>query len=298
MNRRPELPQAADLPADLTETERVKLGDVAPLDDADFQLLSDLVYRRSGIQLLQHKRTMIRNRLSRRMRALGLKSFGAYIERLNAPNGKEPEFDRMLESICTHVTSFFREPAHFEYLSGPFLNERRQAAAVRILSAGCSTGEEPYSIAIALKDALPPGSTTRLQVQAVDLSETILKTAARGIYDLSKVTNLPKPVLHKHFLKGQKKYPDKVRVAPEIRHLVQFRKMNLIRPEKFETRFDAVFCRNVVIYFDRQAQMDTFRWFHDLLNPGGMLFLGHSESLIGTDHAFEYVQPTVYRRLG
>lgn len=296
MTRRPLPTPAAGMDSSLTETDLLR---VAPLEDEDYQVLSDLVYRRSGIQLFEHKRTMVRNRLSRRLRALGLKSFREYVLLLQRGPGKDGgEFDRMLESICTHVTSFFREPAHFEYLRAGFMTERKDAAHVRILSAGCSTGEEPYSVAIALKEALPPGSTTRIQITAVDLSESILKSAERGIYDLDKVKHLSTSVLHKHFLKGTAKYPNKVRVAPEIRHMVKFQKMNLIRPEKFDTQFDAIFCRNVVIYFDRESQMASFRWFHQLLAPGGVLFLGHSESLIGTEQAFEYVQPTVYKRIG
>ncbi|MGH7143212.1 MAG: CheR family methyltransferase [Planctomycetota bacterium] len=270
----------------------------AELSDRDFRRLSALVYERSGIQLTPQKQTLVRNRLSRRIRARGLRSFEEYLDLLLGADRQEEEFDRMLESICTHVTEFFREPAHFDYLARIFAPRRKSTGRLRILSAGCSSGEEPYSIAICLNEALGPDSPVKIQVEAVDLSASILNIAQAGIYHAERVRKMPRQVLHRYFLKGGDRFPGQVRVTPEIRRCVQFRRMNLIRPERFDAPFDAIFCRNVIIYFDRQTQLDCFRWFHESLAPGGVLFLGHSESLIGADHDFEYVQPTVYMRKG
>ncbi|MGH7142723.1 MAG: CheR family methyltransferase, partial [Planctomycetota bacterium] len=254
-----------------------------PLDAAEFHQLRDLVHRHSGIRLFEHKRVLVQNRLNRRLRALGLLSFRAYLDLLRSGDANAPEFDRLIESICTHVTGFFREGAHFDYLRGPFVQEHRELPALRILSAGCSTGEEPYSIAMCLSDALSDGPGRRFQVQAFDLSASILRVAAAGIYAEERVRHLPRELVRRHFLKGHRQFSDKVRVAPELRRAVSFQKANLIRPRDLEGPFHAVFCRNVCIYFDRPTQLECFRWFHRVLAPRGLLFLGHSESLIGAD---------------
>ena len=256
----------------------------------------NVVGKATGIMLPDHKTEMVKGRLSRRLRTLGLSSFEDYIALVNDPTSGEME--QCINALTTNVTSFLREPGHFEFLKGPFMDAMRvrkhRSRQISVWSAACSTGEEPYSIAMSIIDSLPHEAAWDVQVQATDVDTNVLETAAKGIYPRESIKNLPPEMLRRWFRQGKGAQEGFVRINDEIREKVAFSSINLIREWEVTGGLDAIFCRNVIIYFDRQTQRRLFDRMANLLSPGGYLFIGHSESLNGISDRFRSLGNTTY----
>ena len=269
------------------------------LADAEFQFLRDFVYRHCGIALSEQKRQLVQGRLLRRLRALGLKEFGSYCELLR----KDPdaELGELASVISTNVTAFFREMHHYdllvEQLLPHWLEEKKHGGRLRIWSAGCATGEEPYALAMVLAEALErTGSHVDARILAPDLSPQALEHAQAGMYALDRMEGVSTERRRRWFLRGEGQYEGYACVHQRLRELVTIQPLNLLHDWPMRGPFDAIFCRNVVIYFDKPTKERLFERYAGLLEPGGYLFLGHSESMYGLSDSFELVGRTVYRK--
>lgn len=269
------------------------------LGDAEFQFLRDFVYRHCGIALSEQKRQLVQGRLLRRLRALGLKEFASYCELLR----KDPdaELGELASVISTNVTAFFREMHHYdllvEQLLPHWLEEKKHGGRLRIWSAGCATGEEPYALAMVLAEALErTGSHVDARILATDLSPQALEHAQAGMYALDRMEGVSAERRRRWFLRGEGQYQGYACVHQRLRELVTIQPLNLLHDWPMRGPFDAIFCRNVVIYFDKPTKQRLFERYAGLLAPGGYLFLGHSESMHGLSDAFDLVGRTVYRK--
>ncbi|RKY55351.1 MAG: protein-glutamate O-methyltransferase CheR [Candidatus Neomarinimicrobiota bacterium] len=267
----------------------------AELTEAQFNAISSLVKSLAGINLTETKKELVRARLTKRLRKLGLATFDDYVEYLqNDTTGSE--LVAMLDVLSTNTTYFFREAKHFEWLRQDVLPRLTARRRVRIWSAGCSSGEEPYSIAIVLLEAIPDLADWDAAILATDLSTEVLARARKAIYPASRLREVPPMLLGRHFTLVATKPERTYRVNDPVRRLVHFARLNLMGQWPMKGPFDVIFCRNVMIYFDRPTRQDLIARFHSILAPGGTLFIGHSESLTGISHSFRYVLPTVYRK--
>lgn len=269
------------------------------LGDAEFKFLAGFMSRETGIVLSEHKRQMVCGRLVKRLRALHLDGFEAYCEMLRGPDAAE-EVEHLVNAITTNITHFFRESHHFDHLRNsvlaPRLSEKPRRNRVRIWSAGCSSGEEPYSISMVMADVLKAGEGWDALILATDIDTNVLARAERGTYDVEAVRNIPE-TYRKRFLRRIGGEQDRVQMADELKRLIRFKQLNLHHPWPMRGPFDAVFCRNVAIYFDKPTQKKLFNRYADILAIGGYLYLGHAESLIGVTDRFEVADKTVYRRI-
>ncbi len=282
-------------PADPLARDPLAL-DRVPLSPATFDALRNLLHAHSGIALAHHKITMVQSRLAKRLRALGLRSYEQYHDLLRDPKSEEwPEF---VNALTTNLTSFFREGHHFTRLVELLKPAYAASKRIRIWSAGCSTGEEPYTLAMTLTKAF--GSSAAIQILATDLDTAVLDTASRGVYPMARVESLPDEWKRLGFLRGKGQNLDQVRIRPELRKLITFTQMNLLDAQwPLEGGpFQAIFCRNVMIYFDKPTQRELLRRYHGLLEPDGLLFVGHSESLLDNSLGFQSLGQTIYRRKG
>lgn len=267
------------------------------LSDAEFFSFCQLVHRHAGIHLTPQKKELVRGRLMKLLRQRGLTSFREYYEQvLNDPSGAE--LICLLDAISTNQTSFWREPAHFEYLAREILPTWRTRGPVSrtIWSAGCSSGEEPYTLAMVCLDVLADQDLSRLKILASDINTQVLEQARRGIYPLSRVEPLPLEYRRRYCQRGVGQYEGLVRVKPEVRRYVEFFRLNLMDPLPFREELDLIFCRNVMIYFAKETQAQLVHKFYHCLKPGGYLFIGHSESLCSDRSGFRYLRPTIYRK--
>lgn len=268
--------------------------------DQDFQRIRRIINEVAGISLADGKRELVYSRLSRRLRQHGLRCFGDYCNFLESSGPASDEMREFINALTTNLTSFFRESHHFEFLAQeliPALIRERSFSnrRIRIWSAGCSTGEEPYSIAMVLRETLPAVGWD-VKVLATDLDSNVLATAERGVYEWSRVKDLPETRLRRWFQKGSGEQSGLVRTAPALRSLITFRQLNLMDDWPMRGPFDLVFCRNVVIYFDKPTQRTLFERFADLLIAQGHLFVGHSESLFKVTERFVPLGKTIYRK--
>lgn len=252
-----------------------------------FEWVCDYAKRRAGINLTAAKYDLVYSRLARRVRALRLGAFAPYLERLES--GDEQELREFLNALTTNVTSFFREKHHFDFLHEAW-SEVRFQRLVKVWSCACSTGEEPYSIAITLREA----RVGRFEILASDINTTVLRTAAAGAYPTSRTAGLDDRRRRRWF-RAERRSPGQLQVEPELRRHLMFRQINLMEDWNIRGPLDAIFCRNVIIYFDRPTQLTLFQRFADLLRPGGFLFLGHSES-VQQEPRLELVARTTYQR--
>lgn len=273
------------------------------LSESDLHRLSEFIHTECGIKMPPSKKTMLEARLQKRLRFLGLSSFSQYCDYVFSPQGMESELVHMIDVITTNKTDFFREPSHFSYLTQKALPDLIVAygAAVRkkfaIWSAGCSTGEEPYTLAIVLSEFSEsyPGFT--FTVLATDISTKVLEKAKTGIYEEERLEPVPAHLVKKYFLKSKNREKKLVRIVPELRQLVKFRRLNFMDEDfGFREPINIVFCRNVIIYFDRPTQERLLNKLCRHLAPGGYVFMGHSETLNGLDVPLISVAPTVYRK--
>lgn len=269
------------------------------LSERDFHFLSEFVGTHTGIKLSDGKRELVYGRLARRLRQLGLGSFTEYCDLLRRDDGDE--LMQLVNAITTNLTSFFRERHHFDYLGRTVVPALLKANAatrrLRIWSAGCSTGAEPYSLAITLREALGDLRGWDVRILASDIDTHVLQTAAAGVYNDKDVSELPPALLRRWFLRGKEANAGRVRAKDALREMIDFRRVNLIEPWTVPGPFDAVFCRNVVIYFDKPTQKQLFDRFADAIVPQGHLFIGHSESLFKISDRFELIGQTIYRRI-
>lgn len=270
------------------------------LRDVDFQKISRFVYELCGINLHDGKKELVKARLSKRLRSGNFSSFSQYFKFVTTQEGTD-ELINMIDSLSTNLTSFFREEKHFhklrEIIPGmiPSSMQRNGRAKLKIWCAGCSTGEEPYSLAISMKEMLN-GHPTDMKIIATDISTRVLQTANAGIYSGDRVKKIPRELLRKYFQIGQGKWRGYYRAKQELRDIIEFIRFNLMDPPYFDELFDIIFCRNVMIYFDKQTQGMLVDRFYDCLKENGWLFVGHSESLTGLSHKFKYIEPSVYRK--
>ena len=260
----------------------------------EFLRFRTLIYDESGISLGDQKQTLLASRLSKRLRDLGLTTFSEYYELVTGDPAKE-EFTRMLDLISTNKTDFFREPKHFEFLRERILPTLVGERRIRIWSSACSTGEEPYTIAMTLYDGVADPAQWDFKILASDLSTRVLAKAASGSYDAERVQDVPSEVVRRHFLRGRGDMQGQLKVKPYLAAIIQFRRLNLM-DDRFPIKspLDLIFCRNVMIYFDRPTQEQLVNKFYRYLKPGGHLFIGHSESLQWVKHPFKTLAPTIY----
>ena len=260
------------------------------LSEANFQRLCQLIYQRAGIVLASHKREMVYNRLMRRLRLLQMKDFGQYLALLESqPNSSE--WQEFINALTTNLTSFFREAHHFPLLAE---HARERQGGYQVWSCAASTGEEPYSIAITLAETLgtAPG---KFEVYASDIDTRVLEKAQQGIYSKECLDVLSPEQLQRFFLKGKGTQQGQVRVRPELGNMVHFFQLNLLSPDwKLPEKFDAIFCRNIMIYFDKLTQEIILRQMVRYLKPGGLLFAGHSENFSQISKDFWLRGKTVY----
>ena len=267
--------------------------------ESEFDFIRHLVYERSRISLSSDKRELVSARLAKRLRATNVANVGDYCRLLQSPD-QEEELANLIDAISTNHTFFFRENAHFDFLRQTVLPEMQARSAkerwshFRVWSAACSSGEEPYSIAITLADSL---ASWAWQIEATDISHRILEKARTGIYRSETVERLPKQTLQHHFKRGFGPQDGNYRIKSAHRDRINFQHLNLLEGEPpFREPFHVIFCRNVMIYFDRPTQEELIAKLARLLVPGGYLFVGHAESLTVLKHPLLAVRPAIYRR--
>lgn len=280
--------------------ERHSSQPLRPLREREFALLTSFIRAECGIALSSAKKALVESRLKRRLQQLGLQTYYDYYLMLARDTG--PERQQMLNLVTTNETSFFREPAHFDLIERMLiprwkreLAEGKRPASLRIWSAGCSTGEEPYSLAMALEWGLRDDRSWRFEVLASDISMRALEHAARGIYPIERAASIPAPYRDRFVLRGRGAMSGSIRIRDEIRNRIRFGRFNLHRKRyALPEPFDLILCRNVLIYFGRRERMAVVDRFLDLLAEDGLLMLGHAESLQGESDRVRCVIPTVY----
>lgn len=271
------------------------------IDDRDFRRLSDFIEGELGIRMPETKRVMLESRLQKRVRTLGLGDFSEYVEYVFSEEGRRHELLNMIDAVTTNKTDFFREADHFDFVEHSIVPEfvgdpARHGRPIRIWSAGCSTGEEPYTLAMVLEECRIDHPRLDYGIVASDISTQVLHKAMQAIYDEDRVSVVPQSYKKKYLLRSKDQAKAQVRIRPELRAHVQFIRVNLMDElYSVEGSFDAVFCRNVIIYFERATQERILRKLSKHINPGGYLILGHSETLTGMNMPLRNVAPTVYR---
>ena len=264
---------------------------------ADFHRIQVLIKDRAGIDLGAEKQSLVYGRLARRLRALGMQAFADYLALVE--DAGSDEAGRFVNAITTNVTAFFREGHHFEFLARTVLPAlwRRQgsgAQRVRLWSAGCSTGEEPYSLAMTLRENMPASGSWDVKILATDLDTDVLAHASEGIYVAERIEKIPPARLSRFFTSTGREGAYKANAS--IRSLITFKQLNLLEPWPMQGPFDVILCRNVVIYFDDATKRALAQRYRQILGDGGYLMLGHSESLVGSGMGFESCGRTIYRK--
>jgi chemotaxis protein methyltransferase CheR len=272
------------------------------LSNADFSRLRALVYQEAGINLNDEKKTMLEIRIRRRLRDLNMASYAEYCGYVFGQDGDSSELVHLIDAVTTNKTDFFREAGHFDYLVSkalPDLAARLGVARDLLLwSAGCSTGEEPYTLAMVLAEYAQSRAGFRFQVLATDISTAVLAKARAGIFKSEQVSPVPQELRRKYFMRSRDPGSDLVRVVPELRGAIDFRRLNLMdRDLGLAEPREIIFCRNVIIYFDRSTQVRILQKLVRHLMPGGYFFAGHSESLQGMDLPLVPAAPSVYRKV-
>lgn len=266
----------------------------APLTEADFQAIVAMVRKSSGIVLTPAKRELVYSRLRRRLRALNLETFVAYRRILDGPDGAAEQV-RMINAITTNLTGFFREAHHFDYLARELLPALpRTNRRLRIWSAGCSSGEEPYTLAMTLRQAMPDLDRWDARILATDIDTDMVATGAAGRYPMERTAAIPADLRRAHVRRIDS---STAAMGEELKSLIAFRSLNLLGPWPMKGPFDVIFCRNVVIYFDKPTQRTLFDRFAELLAPDGHLFVGHSETLHNITDRFRHIGRTIHRRV-
>ncbi len=270
------------------------------MDTESFERISRFVTTEYGIKLPQSKKSMLESRLNKKVKSLGLHSYHEFVDYIFSEEGKREELFHVVDLITTNKTDFFREAAHFHFLSNEFLPAYQQEtnrSNLKIWSAGCSTGEEPYTLVMVLEEYRKRHPELTYSLLASDISLRVIQSAFQGIYDVDKIEPVPLDLKRNYFLRS-KSNPALVRVKPQYRKRIQYKRVNLMDDHYglIKNDYDMIFCRNVLIYFNKATQEAVIRKFCSLLRPGGLLFLGHSESIMGMTLPLRQVRPTVYQR--
>jgi chemotaxis protein methyltransferase CheR len=267
----------------------------SPLKAGEYDKIRKLAYDTFGLDLRTGKETLVSTRLAKQIRQTGHSSFNDYYQHvMDDSTGKA--LINLIDALTTNHTSFFREIAHFDFLRKTFLPEFNDRKTIDIWSSACSTGEEPYTIAMCLAEELGPAVQGKVRILATDISTTVLEKAARGMYLSDRFDGVSDTLLRKFWLRGERDWAGWYRAKKDMRALVEFRRFNLLGDEAEPGRFQLIFCRNVMIYFDKPTQQRVVRRLAGCLEPGGYLLTGHAESLTGIDHGLEYVKPAIYRK--
>ncbi len=267
------------------------------MTDRDFDTIRKIVSERTGIVLSDGKRDMVYGRLVRRLRVLGLPGFGQYCDVISQDDGEE--LSEFINAITTNLTAFFREPHHFEFLEKellPFIMENKKERKLRVWSAGCSSGEEPYSIAMVVRETIP--NDWDVKILATDLDTNMVNKASLAIYDEKRVSGIDKKRLRRWVRNGKGDNSGMIRISDELRNMITFKQLNLMNDWPFKGPFDFIFCRNVVIYFNKDTQRILFNRFADLLPDGTHMFIGHSESMFNVCDRFKLLGKTIYKKQG
>lgn len=274
----------------------------AVLSDKTFNRFSSFIYDEVGIKLPSAKKTMLEARLHKRLKVLGIVTFEEYADYVFSHEGRSEELINLIDVVTTNKTDFFREPVHFEYLvknALPSLIEERGSgfdSPLRIWSAGCSTGEEPYTMSMVLSEFAESQPGFKSSILATDISTVVLSKARNAIYAEDRVDTIPLQMKRKYLLKSKDANKPLVRITPELRSMIKFRRLNFMEEFGLNEMMDIIFCRNVIIYFDKPTQERLLNRFCRQLVKGGYLFLGHSETLSGLDVPLKPVASTVYRK--
>jgi chemotaxis protein methyltransferase CheR len=270
------------------------------LTSTEFETIRTFIENHCGIKLPPTKKQMVEGRLRKRIRKFGFSTYSEYLDFVFESDQSQNEIYNLIDVITTNKTDFYREPSHFEYLRDkvlPFLVSHNENQTVKVWSAGCSSGEEPYTLSMELNNFFEDMNSWRYEIHASDISTEMLKRAKLAIYDEEKVSDLPYDIKKKYFLRSKNPDDCKVRLKPFIRKSVQFSRFNLLDKTYSQPKdFDAIFCRNVLIYFDKPTQELIISHLIEHLKKGGFLFLGHSETIYGMNLDVQTVAPTVYRK--
>lgn len=273
----------------------------AKMTTEEFNKLSSFIYNETGIKMPPVKITMLQSRLQKRLRHLKISTFKEYIDYVFGENDAETEIIHMIDAVSTNKTDFFREPLHFDYLVENILPELIPVARnrpLKIWSAGCSSGEEAYTIAITISEFNSEGAGVDFSILGTDISTDILQKAVNAIYREDRTANIPISIKKKYFMKSRDPQNKTVRIIPEIRRKVSWKRLNFMESYyDIKEMYDIVFCRNVLIYFDRATQESVINKLCMHLRPGGFFFLGHSESIMGMDVPLRALKPTIYQKI-
>jgi chemotaxis protein methyltransferase CheR len=269
-------------------------GGELKLTAGEFQQISELAYERFGLDLKRGKEALVASRLGKKLRKLGFATFAEYHRHVLADSTGDALVE-LIDALTTNHTSFLRERAHFEFLAQAANEEFQGVSTLRVWSAACSSGEEPYSIAMCLAEALAKSPGRQFSIRATDISTRVLDTARRGVYPASRFDDVPEPWRRAHLLRGQAQSSGFYKVKPALAQRIEFERLNLIEPFPGRGLFHVIFCRNVMMYFDKGTQQDIVQRMSVCLERGGYFFVGHSESLTGVEHALQYVRPATYR---
>lgn len=269
------------------------------LSDRDFTRFSKLVHENCGINLHEGKKELVRARLGKRLRETGSRDFKAYWKFLTEDESGE-ELVRMLDAVSTNTTSFFREEKHFHFLKETALpsyeKDKTGFKRLRFWSAGCSSGEEPYTLAIWLLEYFGANSPFDIKILATDISTKALAQAQGGVYTGKRLSTVPHVLLRKYFQRGCGRHEGNFRVKRRLKDIIVFKRFNLMEPFPFKEAFVVILCRNVMIYFRKKTRQMLINKLHESLLPGGYLLIGHSETLSGIDHPFKYITPGVHQK--
>ena len=274
---------------------------VRDMTDSQFSRLGEFIQKQCGIKMPLSKKTMLQTRLHKRLRMLHFTSYDEYADYVFSARGSEEELYHMIDAVTTNKTDFFREPKHFDFLrtqvlrAPGFKKEQARTSHMKFWSAGCSTGEEPYTLSIVLAEHALTDPSFHFSILASDISTRVLQHAATAVYSLEKIDPVPLPLRKKYLLKSKDK--PLVRICPELRSRVSFMRLNFMDDRYgIQGRMNAVFCRNVIIYFDRKTQEAILQRICRHLEPGGYLFMGHSETLSGMDLPLQLITSSIYRK--
>jgi chemotaxis protein methyltransferase CheR len=272
------------------------------MSTSDFNRLSTFIYNEYGIKLTPVKKTMLESRLQKRLSALNINSFKEYCDLLFSTRGQQQEVIHMIDLVTTNKTDFFREPAHFEFVTTQILPEFEASTfgkQLKVWSAGCSSGEEPYTLAMVLNEFAEKGQPLNYTITATDLSTQVLNKAVAAVYSEERVVGIPLALKRKYFLKSKNPANKTVRIIPQLRSKVNFERLNFMDDSlSIPGEFDIIFCRNVIIYFDKITQERVINKLCEKLKLGGYFFLGHSESITNMRVPLEQLKPTVFRKVG
>ncbi|MBR8537050.1 methyltransferase domain-containing protein [Carboxylicivirga sediminis] len=270
----------------------------AELSEKDFQAFSEFIYNEYGIKMPPVKRVMLQGRLLKRIRELNMKSYTEYKEYFFSKEGQAKEIYNFLNVVTTNKTDFFREPVHFDFLRNEVLPKHSGNGFFKVWSAGCSSGEEPYTISIVLNEYKRESPSFNFSIHGSDISNKVLSSAAKGVYAENKIAIIPLELKKRYFLKSKDRLNPTVRVKPELQRNIALKHVNLMDSHyDMNETFDVIFCRNVLIYFDRATQERVIGKLCNYLKPGGIFFIGHSESLSGMNVPLDHIRPTIFRKI-